>query len=421
MNTISNEVKEQIKAEFLSIKKVDDLYDIIIGVLKFHNLPRVSRKQFAVCIRSLNIRYKKFVIKKKSGGERIINAPIGPLMLVQKALKFIMSLFFETHHKAMGFVEEKSVVDNAHLHIGKNYVYNIDLKDFFHSVERWQVKHLFMRKPFYFTDEREDVAFTIANLCTFLVETDGVKKVVLPQGAPTSPILTNILCKRMDFALDKLAKKHKATYSRYADDITFSSNKSVFKNPDFLKELEEIIVRNGFCTNTQKTRLQKKNARQEVTGITVNEKLNTARKYVKQIRMWLYLIEKYGVQKSEGIFRRDYIREKGHTKYQGNPMFNVIEGKLLYLKMVKGEGDNSYQKLAQRFDKIREFDVDKILKIWEENGMEEAQELFASTKIIPRRKKRKVTNKKWISYRRKVVFTISRGTLSKKQLIVDRD
>lgn len=171
-------------------------------------------------------------------------------------------------------------------------------------------------------------------------------------------------------------KKYKATYSRYADDITFSSNKSVFKNPDFLKELEEIIASDGFSINMKKTRLQKKNARQEVTGITVNEKLNTARKYVKQIRMWLYLIEKYGVQKAEGIFRRDYIREKGHIKFQGNPMFNVIEGKLLYLKMVKGEEDGSYQKLAQRFDKVRGFNADEILKAWEEKGINQAKEMF---------------------------------------------
>jgi len=89
-----------------------------------------------------------------------------------------------------------------------------------------------------------------------------------------------------------------------------------------------------------------------VTGVIVNEKLNVHRKYVKQVRMWIYYMEKYGPEKAEQLFRADYIREKGHVKNLSNPMFSILMGKLQYLKMVKGEQDSVYQKLKLRFDNV---------------------------------------------------------------------
>lgn len=208
MKAITEEQEELIKNNFLNIKSINDLLYVINETAKLLNWKYdMSEKDFFFCIQALDSRYKQFSVKKKTGGERVINAPIAPLLSTQKVLNFILSLYFEPHHKAMGFVKGKCVVDNAQFHLGKNYVYNIDLKDFFHSFERKQIKQLFMRKPFNFLYEREDIAFALANLCTFWMNFEGEKKAVLPQGAPTSPILTNILCKRMDFALDKLAKK----------------------------------------------------------------------------------------------------------------------------------------------------------------------------------------------------------------------
>ena len=203
---------------------------------------------------------------------------------------------------------------------------------------------------------------------------------MLPQGAPTSPTLTNILCYPLDKKLNGLAKRFGATYSRYADDITFSSNKSIFKNEVFLKELERIVKSQKLTINEKKTRLQKKEYRQEVTGLIVNEKVNTYRHYVKQLRMWLYYIEKYGMVKAEALFRKDYIKEKGHIKWEKNPMKNVLQGKLLYLKMVKGAEDATYLKLVQRFDRAFGFDVEAILKIWEEEGIQKAAALYSKAK-----------------------------------------
>ena len=99
--------------------------------------------------------------------------------------------------------------------------------------------------------------------------------------------------------------------------------------------------------------------------------------------MWLYYIETYGYNKAEKIFRQDYIKEKGHVKSFSN-MYNVLEGKLLYLKMVKGEQDPTYLKLQQRFDKAFGLDIEKLLQVWETEGFEKAEELYKIMIVINR-------------------------------------
>ena len=386
LKNIAEKGDELIVEKFTSLNSYKDILEVLniaqvilygekTTLFKLRNLisyanPKLSKKD----------RYFTFIIKKKSGGERIINAPCEELKEVLQCFNYILQVLFTPHAKAMGFVRERSVVSNAQLHTNKNYVYNIDLKDFFHSFGRQWVKWALMQEPFNLSGEREPLAFWLASLCTHSLEIDGSTKIVLPQGAPTSPTLTNILCYPLDKKLNGLAKRFGATYSRYADDITFSSNKSIFKNEVFLKELDRIVKSQKLIINEKKTRLQKKEYRQEVTGLVVNEKVNTYRRYVKQIRMWLYYIEKYGMVKAEALFRRDYIKEKGHIKWKENPMKNVLQGKLLYLKMVKGAEDTTYLKLVQRFDRAFGFDVEAILKIWEEKGIEEAAALYSEAR-----------------------------------------
>lgn len=326
-------------------------------------------------------RYSQFSIKKKSGGERIINAPIKGLKSILSALNFVLQCVSEPHTAATGFVKDKSIVDNAKQHVGMLYVYNIDLKDFFHSFDRNRVKMGFFCKPFNLSGEREPLAFLLACLCTHPIEIDGQIKTVLPQGSPTSPTITNILCVKLDKRLTGLAKRFGAKYSRYADDITFSSQRDVFKNDDFLKELTRIIQEDQqLDINEKKTRLQYTSNQQEVTGLIVNEKVNVRQRYLKQIRMWLYYWEKYGYEKAQSIFVRDYKEEKGHIK-KGNPnLDNVLAGKLKFLKMVKGVEDSTYVNLRKRFDKLtgRQSELNEILSVWETEGIEKAMELYYS-------------------------------------------
>jgi hypothetical protein len=325
-------------------------------------------------------RYTCFTLKKKSGGERQINSPVKGLKLILRVLNSVFQCCFQPHSTANGFVLNRSIVTNAQKHVGKNYVYNIDLKDFFHSFDRNRVKMYLMREPFNLKGDKEPLAFYIASLCTHpLLLDDGSVKLVLPQGSPTSPTLTNILCIALDRRLNGLAKKFGADYTRYADDITFSSHRNIFNSDSFSKELKRIISEDqALEINDKKTRLQKTGFRKEVTGLTVNEKINVQKRYIKQIRMWIYYWEKYGFLRAQQLFEADYNRDRGHIAIGQSNLVNVLNGKLDFLKMVKGEKDSTYLKLKERYDKLININLGlkTILDLWENTGIETAMQKY---------------------------------------------
>ena len=352
-------------------------------------------------------RYTQFSIKKKSGGERIINAPVGGLKSILRSLNFVLQCVYEPHKAAMGFVREKSIVDNAKKHIGQPYVLNLDIKDFFHSFDRNRVKLGFMRKPFNLRQEREPIAFLLASLCTHPFEIDGKIKTVLPQGSPTSPTITNILLQDLDRRLTGLSNRFGLRYTRYADDITFSAYYNIYKNEEFIKELKRIIEDDQkLVINPNKTRLQKSVYRQEVTGLIVNEKANVKRRYVKKIRQWLYFWEKYGYDKAQQIFINDYIADKGHV-LKGKPnLINVLDGKLEYMKMVKSKDDSTYLKLQKRFKKLtgKMDPIQDVISVWENQGIERAINLY--DKILIKMKNNNKSNS---------ITKLSNQSISKEQ------
>ena len=171
-------------------------------------------------------------------------------------------------------------------------------------------------------------------------------------------------------------------YSRYADDITFSSMHNVYQEDgDFIKEVNRIITEQNFHIKESKTRLQKTGYRQEVTGLLVNDKVNVQKRYIKELRMWLYYWENYGYSKTYSYFSKHYFAEKGKIK-RGNPdMASVIRGKLDYLKMVKGSENEMYLKLRGRFDLLT-FRSNPILDIWEKEGIEKAMEIYYKFEMV---------------------------------------
>ena len=292
-------------------------------------------------------RYRQFKIKKKSGKEsRQITAPrTQTFMMMLSAVNQLFRSMYTPSEDAMGFTDGRSVVTNASVHLGMDYILNLDLKDFFPSIHQARVWKRLQVPPFKFN---QPIANLLAGLCCMKESRDdenGNKKdvYVLPQGAPTSPIITNMVCDKLDYYLSRLAKRFNMNYTRYADDITFSSMRYVFsKKGKFMLELERIIKEQGFTINEAKTRLQKRGDRQEVTGIIVSDKLNVTQKYVRDIRNILYMWDRYGYNVAYGKFFLKYKEEKGHVK-KGNPdLINVIDGKLMYLKMVKGVDDPVY-------------------------------------------------------------------------------
>lgn len=347
MKIINDTQKSILLEEFRRMKTVDDLafwLNHVVAVLYEQEQKLISIKLLKALAYSQRMHtYKQFEIPKKNGGSRVICAPIRTLKRVQRCLNVAFQWIYEPNEAAMGFVPGRCVADNARRHTGKNFVYNIDLCDFFTSISEGRVYMLLKSKSIGLPCE---VASLIARLCCRWIEVENDEKKtrrgVLPQGAPTSPILTNLVCQRLDRRLYGLARRFKMDYSRYADDITFSSNRNHFhESGKFVTELRRLITEESFTINETKVRLQKKAYRQEVTGLIVNEKPNVTKHYIQDIRLGLYYWEHYGEERAGNIFA-EYRHKRGNLQ-------NILMGKLLYMKMVKGEADPTYQKLAARY------------------------------------------------------------------------
>jgi RNA-directed DNA polymerase len=398
---LTTEQTDHIKKAFQSMKTKEELLALLnyVKAILFNesSIPYGKAKLFQLKNLNLQIkpklyfkRYTRFSIKKKSGAERIIHAPIGGLKTMQKCLNVIFQTVYTVGPHATGFVPNRNIVDNAKVHAGNIYVYNIDLKDFFPSIDQARIWGRLKYPPFILNEEsgRLELNNMIAYLCCHKMEVERIneqgewvkeKRQVLPQGAPTSPVLSNIICERLDYLLYGVAKKFGLKYTRYADDITFSSMHSVYQNDgEFVKEIQRIITEQGFHIKESKTRLQKQGYRQEVTGLVVNANPNVQKRYIKQLRKWLYLWETYGRDKAQNLFENDYLSDSNYRK-RGNPdLENVIQGKLDFLRMVKGKDNLVYLGLKKRLDVLIMNDnpLNNILVTWETKSIEEAMKDF---------------------------------------------
>jgi RNA-directed DNA polymerase len=381
-----------IRKRFANIESKTDLISLLNHVqpLVFKNPTNL------ITLRDLNYfsnhkickkRYYEFSIQKKDGTNRIINSPHNKLNKILKVLNFIIQCIFTPHDSANGFIKNKSVVHNAIVHTGKNYVFNIDLADFFHSFDRNMVKMAFYNYPFNLKKHKEPLAFLLACLCTHPINFDGEMRIVLPQGSPTSPAISNTICKSLDRQLLSFANKLGANYSRYADDISFSADNNIFQNERFLESLTKIIEStSNLKLNTDKTRLLYKSQQQTVTGLVVNEKVNVKRKYIKNIRMLLYYWERYGYEKANDIFISDQFKLNNYiiSLSNSNRLLHHIHGKLLYLRMVKGYDNQTYLKLFQRYTLLcKRHKANEIQSILDDNSV-----------VTPKSFKAEIINKK---------------------------
>jgi RNA-directed DNA polymerase len=306
--------------------------------------------------------YQSFDIRKKSGGIRNILAPKINLKALQTCTTFFLGHFYFPPTSSHGFVSQKSIITNATEHKNKKFILNIDLKNFFPSITFHKVRYKLIKLGL-----DNDTALSIANLATL----DNT----LPQGAPTSPLLSNIICKGLDFKLRSIARKNKCNYSRYADDITFSTNayKTLkFDSCNLLHETETAIIRHGFKLNDEKTRFQQYSQRQEVTGLVVNEKVNVSREFLRTVRAMLNNWEKAGLRHAQDRFEKIYIKENEHSKslyrkvnMQSEIIAPVVKvmssnfsfmyslaGRIEFIKSVRGLEDKTYIKFDNQYKKL---------------------------------------------------------------------
>jgi len=248
---------------------------------------------------STTTHYQRFTIPKKTGGERVISAPHKRLKAAQHWILAHILAPLAIAEQAHGFAPGRSTVSNATPHVGAAIVVNVDLKDFFPTVTYRRVKGLFRTIGY-----SEEVATVLGLLCSepdiTETELDGTKFYVargprrLPQGAPTSPAITNALCRRLDHRIAGWARRRGIAYTRYADDLTVSTKVRDAPVGKMLAFLRHVIAAEGFHVHPDKVRVVRRGRRQEVTGIVVNDRPGVPRDELRRFRALLHHIEKDG-------------------------------------------------------------------------------------------------------------------------------
>ncbi|MGV2875894.1 retron Ec67 family RNA-directed DNA polymerase/endonuclease [Macrococcus capreoli] len=323
--------------------------------------------------------YISFSIPKKNGEERIIHAPNEQLKFVQKKIQQLLQIRNDEIYNTLnvenkivhGFVPEKNIITNARIHRNKKTVINIDIEDFFQSIHFGRVRGFF-EKDKYFGLSKE-VALIIAQLTCY--------KGHLPQGAPTSPIISNLIAKILDLRILRICKKYKLDYTRYADDMTFSTNEDFTskKLEKLLSNLEKVLNDSGFKINTEKTRIQRNNLRQDVTGITVNEKLNVNKDYIKKTRAMahsLYKNNEFYIEDYQGTIeqlegRFSFINQL--DKFNNN----ISKDMSIEYNLIKNQKNFSYISTSQKITKTKSEQFFKLL-----NSREKEYQKFLFFKLF---------------------------------------
>ena len=334
----------QAKEKFYALRyrrDVSDLLEISLELL-YHHLYVVKPDK----------KYTHFEIPKKSGGVRSIQAPISPIKIIQAKLNQVLQFVYTPKPSVHGFILDRSILTNAQGHTNKRHVLNLDLKDFFPSINFGRVRGLFMAAPY---NLPEKVATILAQICCF--------ENCLPQGAPTSPIISNMICARMDTQLQRLAKEYRCFYTRYADDLSFSTTAHKFPHAlafvadstgevSIGHKLAKVINDNGFKINYSKVRLQSCFQHQEVTGLTVNKFPNVKRKFIRHIRAILNDWEKNGLEIAKKRFHEIYAKQNSNKKDDCPALEYVVKGKIEFLGMIRGKDDRIYLKFLRQLQNL---------------------------------------------------------------------
>lgn len=302
-------------------------------------------------------KYEKFEIPKAKGGYRTISAPKPELKKLQQHLaKYLYDVVKENQENSSGrkslnhaFLPGHSIFTNAKIHRARRYVLNIDLEEFFPSINFGRVRGFLLKDNRF--QLHEPVATLISQIACF--------ENSLPQGAPSSPILSSLISQPLDVRLAKFAKKNFCHYSRYADDITFSTNRKEFPPaiayeipsgggdwvaaPTLVKEIRNC----GFEINHYKTRMQFQERRQDVNGIVVNEKINVRREYYKQARAMCHSLFANGVYwRLEPNVHGLNVEKKKYVAYGSNEL-EPLQGILNHIYTVRKTGNAQRAKGSQ--------------------------------------------------------------------------
>lgn len=254
-----------------------------------------------------------YIDKRNRRGKRHITVPNKYLKNIQRKILYNYLMNFAVSKYAIAYKSGRNIVDNASPHINQNMIVKLDIKDFFSSINTYQVyAYCFVVKQLDYKD-----GMLLAKLCTL--------NNTLPQGAPTSPYISNIVMKHFDDIIGNYCGNNNINYSRYSDDMTFSGENIDVKA--LIKIVKENLFPLGLNLNVEKTHVVFKSHSQNVTGIIVNEKPQVAKSYRKHIRQEIYYIKKFGIES-----HMDKLKLKSMKKRDG--YVNKLYGRILYVLQV---------------------------------------------------------------------------------------
>lgn len=278
---------------------------IIYDVNHFSQLVGIKHDYIYKITNSQKSGYRRFYIPKKTKGKRTINEPLPNLKIIQSWILVEILNHIETSMFAKAYKKNVSLKDNVKFHRGQKVVFKLDIENFFDNLKENKVLNLFLKLGY-----SKELSILFAKLCTL--------RKGLPQGAPTSASLSNILMKNFDNDISDFCKTHKIRYTRYADDLTFSGDFEVSK---LFHKVDKLLLKNGLKINKSKTNIMRQHKRQIVTGIVVNQKIKVPKKYRASIRQEVYYIKKFGLKEHIKRFNKDidtayYIKSlKGRINY----------------------------------------------------------------------------------------------------------
>lgn len=297
-------------------------------------------KTFYDVLNNIDKHYTEFSIPKKYSNElRTINAPDSELKKIQKQIKRLienqlLSKKYYFNISSQAYQKNKSIFTNAQIHRNKKYILHFDIENFFDNITFRRINGFFQK------NKRFKLPYNISTILTRLCCCKGH----LVQGSPISPIISNLIGDGLDYKLRKLSNKYHFIYTRYADDMIFSTNDSKIINnklQEFIKALQDIIKREGFSLNQRKYTLMEPNVRHYVTGLTNNKKVATPIEFYKSTRAMANHLYKYDEINVNGkIFDR-----KSHP----SPV-NIIEGRLNHIYHIEQENRKLYQEHSAGFE-----------------------------------------------------------------------
>lgn len=322
-----------------------------------HNIDEVCKTIYVskndVLLNTLHPQYSCFKMRKPNGNFREIEAPVEGLKLIQRKLNyFLQALYFINQTSAShGYLicpknqkSQKNIVKNAESHLGNSYMLNADFKDFFHQIRLNDVVTIFSGQ---LLDFNQKDAFALAKLCVYNNH--------LPMGAPTSPVLSNLYSIPLDNEMQQWADSNQITYTRFVDDLTFSSSRKAF-SPQHLDEIVQICSKHNLKLNDKKTSFKANADKKMVTGLVLNQTVDIPPEFYKQLNIDLLRLK--------GVYEASILTRQLEHNSLLDKFKQEVQGQVNFIGMVEGYSSPEFRKYQQLYQQTFEVDDELFSKRW---------------------------------------------------------